>query len=98
MVLFVTDWKLALLSLVTLPIGMFAMIVMFQIGAKDMDHYYMSARKMNNTIIEYINGMEVVKVFNRDGWRKTLLVIAHRLNTIASADALLVVENENLCF
>ncbi|MDD3796783.1 MAG: ABC transporter ATP-binding protein, partial [Lachnospiraceae bacterium] len=66
-VLFVTDWKLALLSLVTLPIGLFAMMVMFQIGAKDMDHYYMSARKMNNTIIEYINGMEVVKVFNRDG-------------------------------
>ena len=22
---------------------------------------------MNNTIVEYINGMEVVKVFNRDG-------------------------------
>ena len=22
---------------------------------------------MNNTIIEYVNGMEVVKVFNRDG-------------------------------
>ena len=25
------------------------------------------AQKMNNTIVEYINGMEVVKVFNRDG-------------------------------
>ncbi len=25
-----------------------------------------SAQKMNNTIIEYINGMEVVKVFNRE--------------------------------
>ena len=22
---------------------------------------------MNNTIIEYVNGMEVVKVFNKDG-------------------------------
>ena len=28
--------------------------------------YYQSAQKMNNTIIEYINGMEVVKVFNRE--------------------------------
>ncbi|MDD2981517.1 MAG: ABC transporter ATP-binding protein [Hespellia sp.] len=65
--LFAVDWKLALLSLVTLPFGMFAMIVMFQIGAKDMKNYYMAAQKMNNTIIEYINGMEVVKVFNRDG-------------------------------
>ena len=26
----------------------------------------MAGQKMNNTIIEYINGMEVVKVFNKD--------------------------------
>ena len=32
-----------------------------------MGAYYASAQKMNNTIVEYINGMEVVKVFNRDG-------------------------------
>ena len=25
----------------------------------------MAGQKMNNTIIEYINGMEVVKVFNK---------------------------------
>ena len=31
-----------------------------------MGPYYQSAQKMNNTIIEYINGMEVVKVFNRE--------------------------------
>lgn len=34
---------------------------------KDMGNYYGAAQKMNNTIVEYINGMEVVKVFNRDG-------------------------------
>ena len=28
--------------------------------------HYMAGQKMNNTIIEYINGMEVVKVFNKD--------------------------------
>lgn len=32
-----------------------------------MNAYYESAAKMNNTIIEYVNGMEVVKVFNKDG-------------------------------
>ena len=32
-----------------------------------MEPYYVAGAKMNNTIIEYINGMEVVKVFNRDG-------------------------------
>ncbi|SHJ31965.1 ABC transporter ATP-binding protein [Hespellia stercorisuis] len=66
-VLFAVDWKLALLSMATLPLGILAMAIMFAIGNKDMNHYYMAAQKMNNTIIEYVNGMEVVKVFNRDG-------------------------------
>lgn len=65
--MFVVDWKLALLSLCSLPLGIFAMGVMFKIGMGEMNNYYASAQKMNNTIIEYINGMEVVKVFNRDG-------------------------------
>ena len=41
--------------------------MMFKIGMSRMEAYYAAAAKMNNTIIEYINGMEVVKVFNRDG-------------------------------
>lgn len=65
--MFFADWKLALLSLSSLPIGLFAMGMMFQSGMSKMDAYYSSGRKMNNTIVEYINGMEVVKVFNRDG-------------------------------
>lgn len=36
-------------------------------GMEKMNAYYESAAKMNNTIIEYVNGMEVVKVFNKDG-------------------------------
>ena len=65
--LFAVDWKLALLSLASLPIGMAAMCVMYAIGSKDMSNYYKAGKVMNNTIIEYINGMEVVKVFNKDG-------------------------------
>ncbi len=60
--MFLVDWKLALLSLCSLPLGMFAMGAMFKIGMKEMNNYYAAALKMNNTIIEYINGMEVVKV------------------------------------
>ena len=32
-----------------------------------METYHGAAQKMNSTIVEYINGVEVVKVFNRDG-------------------------------
>lgn len=65
--MFLVDPKLALLALCSLPLGMIAMMVMYRIGMKDMGNYYAAAQKMNNTIVEYINGMEVVKVFNRDG-------------------------------
>lgn len=65
--MFFADWKLALLSLCSLPLGFVAMGAMYQAGISKMDAYYGAARKMNNTIVEYINGMEVVKVFNRDG-------------------------------
>lgn len=65
--MFIADWKLALLSLASFPIGMFAMGMMFKAGMSRMEAYYAAAAKMNNTIIEYINGMEVVRVFNRDG-------------------------------
>ena len=65
--MFLVDWKLALLALCSLPLGIVAMLAMYKIGMSDMGNYYAAARKMNNTIVEYINGMEVVKVFNRDG-------------------------------
>ena len=65
--MFFADWKLALLSLCSLPIGMFAMGMMFKAGMERMNDYYAASAKMNATIIEYINGMEVVKVFGRDG-------------------------------
>lgn len=65
--MFFVDWKLALLSLCSLPLGIIAMMAMYKSGTRKMGDYYASAQKMNNTIVEYINGMEVVKVFNRDG-------------------------------
>lgn len=65
--MFVVDWKLALLALLAFPLGMLAMKMMYASGTGKMGEYYASAQKMNNTIVEYINGMEVVKVFNRDG-------------------------------
>jgi len=65
--MFLADWKLALLSLCSLPLGLLAASAMFKNGTSKMSTYYAAGQKMNNTIVEYINGMEVVKVFNRDG-------------------------------
>lgn len=65
--MFVVDWRLALLTLAVIPIGIFAMSMMMKSGMAKMGTFYESAKKMNNTIIEYVNGMEAIKVFNKDG-------------------------------
>ena len=65
--MFLVDWKMALLALASLPLGALAMGMMYKSGTGKMGEYYASAQRMNRTIVEYINGMEVVKVFNRDG-------------------------------
>ena len=64
--MFFVDWRLALLSLSSIPFSLAAMMLMYSVGMKKMGPYYQAGQKMNNTIIEYINGMEVVKVFNKD--------------------------------
>ena len=65
--MFIVDWRLALLTLAIIPVGVFAMSMMLKSGMSKMGAYYESAKKMNNTIIEYVNGMEAIKVFNKDG-------------------------------
>ena len=65
--MFFIDWKLALLSLAALPIGIITVMAMYRAGTSKMGDYYASAQRMNYTIVEYINGMEVVKIFGRDG-------------------------------
>lgn len=64
-VLLIVDWRLALLSLASILLGMVAVGFLMRAGLKKMDKYYTAARKMNDTIVEYISGMEVIKVFNR---------------------------------
>ena len=61
--IFVKDWRMGLLSLASLPIGIIPTIIMFKKGVVMMPEYYNVKAKLNDTIIEYISGMEVVKVF-----------------------------------
>ncbi len=65
--MFFIDWKLALLCIASLPLGIISVMAMYKAGTSKMGDYYASAQKMNYTIVEYINGMEVVKIFGRDG-------------------------------
>ncbi len=63
--LLILDWRLALLSTGPIPIGALSMILLMKMSIKKMGPYYQSVQKMNATIVEYISGMEVIKIFNK---------------------------------
>ena len=64
-VIFIVDWRIGLLSLITLPIGMAAMCGMAMSGLEKSEKYRVSLVNLNKAIIEYVSGMEVVKIFNK---------------------------------
>ena len=59
------DWRLALASLVTFPLSFLCMGLTFRISGKNFEKYDQSASYMNSTIVEYIEGIEVIKAFGR---------------------------------
>ena len=63
--LFVIDWKMALISLITLPIGMYFMTRMLKTYPAQYEGSVKINKKMNNSIVEYVNGIEVIKAFNQ---------------------------------
>ncbi len=63
----VLDWRLALASLVTLPLAMVCMVLTFVISGKSFEIYNASNERMNTAIVEYIEGIEVIKAFGRAG-------------------------------
>lgn len=63
----VLDWRLALASLVTFPISFLCMGLTFQISGENFKKFDQSSNYMNSTIVEYIEGIEVIKAFGRAG-------------------------------
>lgn len=63
--LFVLDWRMALLSLVSLPAGMLCMMTVMGSYSKDYEGAVKKTQAMNETIVEYIGGIEVIKAFNQ---------------------------------
>ena len=61
------DWRLALASLVTFPLSFLCMGLTFKISGESFSKYDRSTSYMNSTIVEYIEGIEVVKAFGRAG-------------------------------
>lgn len=65
--LVLVDWRIALASLVTVPFSAVCMALTFWISGKNFDKYNASNAYMNSAIVEYIEGIEVIKAFGRSG-------------------------------
>lgn len=63
--LLILDWRLALLSLVSIPLGMVFMMLIMRNYAKDYEQSVKITQDMNETIVEYIAGIEVIKAYNQ---------------------------------
>ena len=60
------DWRMALLSLVSIPVGMLFMGLVMKNYAVQYEGSVKVNREVNSAIIEYVNGIEVIKTFNQD--------------------------------
>lgn len=63
--LFVTDWRMALLSLVSLPLGFLFLMGTMRNYAKDYEGSVKANQSMSETVVEYISGIEVIKAYNQ---------------------------------
>ena len=63
--LFVLDWRLALACLAVLPVGFIAMCFMFKDGPARFKYALDKTKALNDTAVEYINGIEVIKAFGK---------------------------------
>ncbi len=63
--LFAVDWRMALISLITVPVGFFCYAGMMKDYEVKFKHYVDSNKHLNATAVEYINGIEVIKAFNQ---------------------------------
>ena len=61
----ILDWRLALVSLIPLLIGMFCMKSVMATYGKNYQKSVEINQGMNNAVVEYINGIEVIKTFNQ---------------------------------
>ena len=63
--IFTIDWRMGLASLATVPLGMFCYVFMMAGSAKFYQHTVTATKALNDTAVEYIGGIQVIKVFGK---------------------------------
>lgn len=63
--LFTLDWRMALVSLITLPVGFCFMMGTMKSYPEKYTGSVEAGKNMNSAIVEYVGGIEVIKAFNQ---------------------------------
>ena len=63
--LFSTNWKIGLASMICLPVGAVVYAVMMKNFGAQYDNYMKSSDHVNSVMVEYTEGIEVIKAFNQ---------------------------------
>lgn len=76
--IFIRDWRMALAVLVTVPIGFSCYALMTRGYAESYQNTVLKTKALNDTAVEYINGIEVIKAFGKAQSSYDKFVIAAR--------------------
>ena len=61
------DIRVALAALAAFPLGLIFMMLTFKLSGKNMEKYQMANAGMSSMIVEYVEGIEVIKAFGKTG-------------------------------
>ena len=64
-IMFTVNWKLTLLSLISVPLGMVFYGLMMGGSEESFNNTIVKTKALNDTAVEYINGIEVIKAFSK---------------------------------
>lgn len=64
-IVFAVDWRMGLAGIATIPLGVLFYLGMMRGYREKMARYIAGEQKMNSTLVEYVNGIQVIKAFGR---------------------------------
>ena len=72
------DWRLSLLSLITVPVGLVCFGLMMRGSSESYQNTVVKTKALNDTAVEYINGIEVIKAFGKSKTSYEKFIVAAR--------------------
>ncbi|MCR5213395.1 MAG: ABC transporter ATP-binding protein/permease [Eubacterium sp.] len=61
----IIDWRMGLICLISVPVGMFFFLMIAATYSEDYRKSVETTQEMNDSIVEYVQGIEVIKAYNQ---------------------------------